>query len=407
MSTITVKNYGPIRGKIKFETGDKLTVIVGDQATGKSTIAKLIHLIETYLYEFLQRYARNNLEFVHPNESEYFINRLTAWGLYPLEDDSLIEYVNTIGTYTIEGKNKYSFIGSEGLKKVYEKAKIELVSTYSLSKHAGRIFIPAERAFFEHIKDNSLYHQTERNGFIKEFLWYRDCVIYQNINNTLNESLNKYLITNPSRVTSNESRIHYFETGEKLIHLIRSIMSCDELIIKGTDAKCLKESAVYIRNEAVLTDIRIAASGQKALEPLLLTLFSIFLENKRYVINIEEPEVHLFPKTQVQLIELIMAIANETNSNVFITTHSPFILKSVNLLVCSGVKEGTHTTNNDVVPLGSRIFENKCYAYLLRKENNNTTCKPIVNEISKLIEVSEIDTISTITDRDLMYLLYK
>jgi predicted ATP-binding protein involved in virulence len=48
---------------------------------------------------------------------------------------------------------------------------------------------------------------------------------------------------------------------------------------------------------------------------------------------IEEPEAHLFPVSQKQIISLIATIYNAVGHSFFITTHSPYILTAINNLV--------------------------------------------------------------------------
>ena len=83
-----------------------------------------------------------------------------------------------------------------------------------------------------------------------------------------------------------------------------------------------------------------ASSGQQEILPLLLLLarfFSLRLARGRAV-YIEEPEAHLFPSTQRLVVELMARSfrARENEMNLVITTHSPYILTSVNNLLQAG-----------------------------------------------------------------------
>jgi hypothetical protein len=53
---------------------------------------------------------------------------------------------------------------------------------------------------------------------------------------------------------------------------------------------------------------------------------------------LEEPEVHIFPKTQYELVKLFAWLANDPilSFDWVITTHSPYILSSFNNLIFAG-----------------------------------------------------------------------
>jgi hypothetical protein len=78
-----------------------------------------------------------------------------------------------------------------------------------------------------------------------------------------------------------------------------------------------------------------ASSGQKELAPLLLALQELLLYDFNSLIVIEEPETHLFPESQRDVVEIIATVYNllKHKSGFFITTHSPYILTSFNNLI--------------------------------------------------------------------------
>lgn len=60
------------------------------------------------------------------------------------------------------------------------------------------------------------------------------------------------------------------------------------------------------------------------------------LKKERAFVIIEEPEAHLYPSLQSAIVEFIAYFANFNNSSVLITTHSQYILASVNTLYSAG-----------------------------------------------------------------------
>ena len=77
------------------------------------------------------------------------------------------------------------------------------------------------------------------------------------------------------------------------------------------------------------------SSGQQEVLWILMLAFATILEKNKSFIIIEEPEAHLFPIAQKDVMSLISLMINSTNSKVIITTHSPYILTSTNILLYS------------------------------------------------------------------------
>ena len=77
------------------------------------------------------------------------------------------------------------------------------------------------------------------------------------------------------------------------------------------------------------------SSGQQEVLWILMLAFIIILEKKKSFVIIEEPEAHLFPIAQKNVVSLISLMVNSTDSRAIITTHSPYILTSLNILLYS------------------------------------------------------------------------
>ncbi|MBQ4255132.1 MAG: AAA family ATPase, partial [Bacilli bacterium] len=100
-----------------------------------------------------------------------------------------------------------------------------------------------------------------------------------------------------------------------------------------------------------LVEVRNASSGQQEiLYPILFLLDEIIHPRKRRLIIFEEPEAHLHPKSQKAIVELIAYVANHSPSRFLITTHSPYILSAFNPLILSGQIEKKGSRNPIVYP---------------------------------------------------------
>ena len=76
-----------------------------------------------------------------------------------------------------------------------------------------------------------------------------------------------------------------------------------------------------------------ASSGQQEAFPLMLMLATMAGIKNRVsfdLLFIEEPEAHLFPTAQSQVVAALLALTNKFNTKFFITTHSPYIISALN-----------------------------------------------------------------------------
>jgi predicted ATP-dependent endonuclease of OLD family len=88
------------------------------------------------------------------------------------------------------------------------------------------------------------------------------------------------------------------------------------------------------------TTIRLAqaSSGIQSIIPLLLVIQYNTKNTKKGddLFVIEEPELNLYPSSQKDLIEFIIGRVNQSNDKLIITTHSPYLLTSIDNLIQAG-----------------------------------------------------------------------
>ena len=100
-----------------------------------------------------------------------------------------------------------------------------------------------------------------------------------------------------------------------------------------------------------------ASSGMQSVIPLWV-VFTNAVNGQGNEIIIEEPELNLFPVVQTNLLKQIFERANNSLSNIYITTHSPYVFSEVDNL----------------------IFANDIYSAALEKGNND-----LAHKVTKLI----------------------
>ncbi len=137
----------------------------------------------------------------------------------------------------------------------------------------------------------------------------------------------------------------------------------------------------------------LASSGQQEVA-WLLNIIAYYLDaynrtGGKTMFIIEEPETHLYPTAQKELMEIIAFIANQLQS-FFITTHSPYVLGSLNNLLYAA---------NQPKRLKKKIAEIIPEKYQLKKIDafylKNGGMEPAIdNDMKPLIENGLIDDVS-------------
>jgi hypothetical protein len=113
-----------------------------------------------------------------------------------------------------------------------------------------------------------------------------------------------------------------------------------EELQKGRYAYVDGEERLYLLGEPLdggkYIQLYLASSGQQGLV-WLMNIATYYMDaflrtGRRIRFIIEEPEAHLYPAAQKKLMELLAFVANHSQG-MFITTHSPYVLGSLNNLL--------------------------------------------------------------------------
>lgn len=115
------------------------------------------------------------------------------------------------------------------------------------------------------------------------------------------------------------------------ISLIRKIIKINDKILSGEYRNVGGEERLQVSQERYIK-INFASSGQQEAVWILNVLFYYLLMGEKTYFIIEEPESHLYPTSQKLITELITLVKNAGNQ-VMLTTHSPYILGTINNLL--------------------------------------------------------------------------
>jgi predicted ATP-binding protein involved in virulence len=130
---------------------------------------------------------------------------------------------------------------------------------------------------------------------------------------------------------------------------------------------------------------------------MLATLPFLASSRTGQTVYIEEPEAHLFPSAQRNIVELIATVFNcrKEQLQFFITTHSPYILTALNNLLQAGIlyQESSGDVQRQLEKIVSRyksLDVSDLSAYVLM----DGKCRSIVCPETGLIDAKVIDSVS-------------
>lgn len=399
---LTIHGFRSIK-EAEIEMG-LFTVLIGEQAQGKSLVAKLRLFFYTLIGQLSPgwvSFKRNSYSVseITSSAQERFLRYFPAYAFPDAFKVSL-----RVGDY------KFSVAGDNGnivitLDKVFielahavkrvieEKAKTIDLSSADAERAArmevsreclgiipdslrkGAIFIPANRVFFSafdnaeskasafrNVSDPALVDFIHTLGFAKTF--------YKNL------------------ATASNNKKSSDRATDELVQKMESILK----------AKYTQEDEDdYLLDEHGKVRIAHSSSGQQVAFPMLCTVavYSRFLANPTHCFFIEEPEAHLYPSAQKEVIEFLSLAQANGQAQFFVTTHSPYILASINNLMLANMAGTLGNTQAmevaSIVNKGSWLDKTTVRAYKVC----NGSVTSIISSDTGLIQAEEIDTVSS------------
>lgn len=411
MTKIKIHNFRQI-SDAEIEIKDFL-LLIGEQASGKSTIAKLIYFFKSInhrLYSILMRFNDEEIiitEFIK-DIKDYFKKSFgpfddKAFSLtfsYSRKNDISINNTNEGIEININKDYKHSIqrVVKQYLKSLSaikyaidpdgNKAELAYAATeeiFSASKNF--VFLPAGRGitvsyserfqqdFFALLGDDSL-----DDVILKAFMRH-------------SKGLIDYF--------SKQDGFNELTKDDKFHKLINNYVSN---VLKGKYDSQGYEKIYYSENESI--PLKRSSSGQQESVRIIQDAIYILEKGQKVSRIIEEPEAHLFPKAQDALVKLLVLIFNQLHSQLIITTHSLHVLASFNNLLYYTKKlkrlperrseiEQVFNTNGLREEEKLNINPDKFQAYWL-DTNSDVYCKTIfdLEDAKELIGDNAIDLAS-------------
>ena len=104
-------------------------------------------------------------------------------------------------------------------------------------------------------------------------------------------------------------------------------------ILKGTYRNTNGSEEIIVDGRPYPVPLSQASTGQQESIRILQDIFLSLVDNVPTFKIIEEPEAHLYPKAQKHIVEVLSVSLQNRQSQILITTHSPYILSVCNNLL--------------------------------------------------------------------------
>lgn len=352
MSRIRIKNFGPIKDGCQTNDGwieiKKVTAFIGNQGSGKSTVAKLISTF-TWIEKALVRGDYNKKWFERKNKlKNQYLNyhRLENYFKINGADRTLIEY---------EG-DAFSIVYENGALVINEVQNKE----YPLPQI---MYVPAERNFITYVKTPKELKLSSES--LKEFLTEFDNaknemkglenlpinnvdIEYDKLNDTLNIKGEGYKVKLTDASSGFQSLVPLYLVSGYLANSVKRQSETNKETMSSEERQRFKKGVEDIWNNNSLTD------EQKRVA--LSVLSSKF--NKTAFINIvEEPEQNLFPNSQWEILQSLLKYNSMNKGNKLImTTHSPYIVNYLSISIQGEYLESKIKKSSNKEVLLSKLY---------------------------------------------------
>ncbi|ACK72488.1 conserved hypothetical protein [Gloeothece citriformis PCC 7424] len=428
MEKIIIENFGPI-SYFEAEVKD-IMIFIGPQASGKSTIAKLIWFfksVKNFLIELINNVVKQS-ELYTPNglieEFKMFLdsnlkatfeeisNNRTFQITYYYSEHKSIKIILPKEKRFSENVQKFAFqfTWTQNITTELDKIFIEVVNYKQnfyqslsdklrlnsekqnfltvLTKHINKffgndqapIFIPAARSLLSFLKLTNLNFDSFNINILDQGFIGMTEIIKPEFQNDLREIID--IIKGNKQLNEHGNN---FEEAEIAIEIINKIL-------KGKYKVVDEEERLYF-NAQNYVKLKYASSGQQEALWIVLLIFKFILDEENVFTVFEEPEAHLYPEAQNEMVKLMALLANVNQNQIIITTHSPYILSAFNnLLYAHQIGQDKPDEVSQLVNPKLWLDVNRTSAYFIDGDSYESIIDPDLN----LIQAEKIDSASRI-----------
>lgn len=376
MRKIRIRNFGPIKEGYQDSDGwldvKKVTVFIGNQGSGKSTVAKLISTMSWIEKAMVMGTIRQD----ELNTHNRFLKQLAYQRIekYATPETS-IEYI---------GK-AFSLSFTEGK---FEARKLK-ANGYLLPKI---MYAPAERNFLSSVDrpDKLKNLPSTLYTFNDEFDAAKN-LFASGIELPINKARFEYDKLNKLARIVGENRSYELRLSEASsgfqstvpLFLVTKYLS-DSLTAEEDPS--IKENSLE-EQKILVNEIRTILNDPQ-LTPEIRQAYVRQLSDKRkracFINIVEEPEQNLYPGSQRHILNKLLEFVNLNQGNeLVITTHSPYMINYLTLCVKAEsvfntlrekkfqINDPEYSQTNEIVPFSSTVKANELVIYELDERNGS------------------------------------
>lgn len=375
MNKLSIRNVGPIKNGY----GDKhieinnLTVFLGPQGSGKSTIAKIYSSLS-----WLQKtILRDEITVKRCEEDGFFINEVISYqGIQSyFQEDSYIHFIG------------------KGCEFKYEEGRFTVTKCYDEEsfKMPKIMYVPAERNFIAVIPRPEFIKGLPKplHSFLEEYEQAKQWVEEQKevllpldgLTYRFDSESNKSFLVGDGFKTE---LLHSSSGFQSLVPLFVVTEYLTSLVLNRKDDPSHELFSVVQKNniEKKISKLIEEYKGESTVDQFKKSIMSKakdIVESYQYksFINIvEEPEQNLYPESQKKvLFNLIENLNKVVENELIITSHSPYILNFITLCteahqLYKNIGLAANEVLSSIIPKASTISIEQVNAYELDNKGN-------------------------------------
>lgn len=368
MERIIIKNIGPIR---QADFGiNKVNVFIGPQSSGKSTIAKIVSFCQ-----WLEKYIIIN-QGAETIDRDFFKNQLLSFHGFNkfFKENSYIEYESENILFKFNNIQSFDIILKDGFKNgVMNKVayipsernilSMPNISTFQMENNYIRSFMfdwLGMRSKYNSSHSYSIlnlgvnYYYDEKRGDIIRLVDGNELILSE-ASSGLQALIPMLVYINyvTKWIYENDADISYDKYTSLQKALLKDVFKENEAEFNLDEALKIPEVRANINS---LLNRMSKLSEMKSSDGNAVTeLIERIGKPHSTKLTIEEGEMNIFPSTQYELVKAVIGALNfERGDTLLLTTHSPYIMTSLNNLIQAGnsYKENPETlsTIDAIIP---------------------------------------------------------
>ena len=397
MASIEIKCVGPLNdtGRIELKM---VNLFIGKQSTGKSTLMKILSYCRWLEKTIMTGSDTILFAYTHNNKFIKELMQFYRFNMGYFSNDSVIHYQGDCVSILLNG--------------VQSNVRIERLSTFDDERYNTKLsFIPSERNLLSAIRNIDRAYRASELDVLFNFVF------------EWGEAKEHYTNSEPKTLVVSPNMEYYFdkEKGGDTIRLkdnkkefttfyassgVQSALPVEILVdyvcgmagqpISVSKGELYDMMAKFLRERT--SDDKLVASNEEILSAHLLNYQSAQL-------FIEELEQNLYPESQWNLVRSIIyaikkaTVRTEHNSMVVLTTHSPYVLTTLNVLMLASVAwEKNKKATSKIVPDDYILPIGSIGAYYLTDEGK---LQDIVDPELQMVSGLQLDGVSELVDESI------